>query len=358
MLSRYLRRAVLSITATTIVIGQQILLAKTATAQTQENLPPVAPLQWVGYSGRSFANYPDAITACEQEYEILLPEDDDGYSFILQDIEFYEYPGYVQSAKCLMQWEGGAKDVRYVDASCPDTYIYSGGTFGVCVLPSEYEKIKPYLDKLLPPLENSKCKNTKDSPIPCNLRKYAETALPYILVEALNAGATDAQIAYILATAQGETDLGRSIREKSDKGIKAEDYFKQKYWDNVELRQDLGNIEEGDAEKYKGRGYEQVTGRGNYEKFSDRLGLDLINNPDLLTKPEYAAKAIVAGMLEGIYTGLKKKDGTYSGKKLATYVNQQKQDFRNARRIINGTDRADDFTKYAEKYAKALGDVK
>ena len=43
----------------------------------------------------------------------------------------------------------------------------------------------------------------------------------------------------------------------------------------------LGNTEEHDGHAYRGRGYIQLTGRGNYERHSSLTGLDLINNPDL-----------------------------------------------------------------------------
>src|SRR5882762_2402858 len=48
-----------------------------------------------------------------------------------------------------------------------------------------------------------------------------------------------------------------------------------------EGRKDLGNTQPGDGTRYKGRGPIQLTGRANYKKFSDLLGLDLINNPTI-----------------------------------------------------------------------------
>ncbi|MFW5331412.1 glycoside hydrolase family 19 protein [Hydrogenophaga sp. ZJX-1] len=43
----------------------------------------------------------------------------------------------------------------------------------------------------------------------------------------------------------------------------------------------LANTEEHDGHAYRGRGYIQLTGRGNYDHYSSSTGLDLINNPDL-----------------------------------------------------------------------------
>ena len=56
-----------------------------------------------------------------------------------------------------------------------------------------------------------------------------------------------------------------------------------------EGRKDLGNTQVGDGKKYKGRAYIQLTGRDNYKKAGDALGLDLINNPALAEEPKNAA---------------------------------------------------------------------
>jgi putative chitinase len=49
-----------------------------------------------------------------------------------------------------------------------------------------------------------------------------------------------------------------------------------------EGRKDLGNIQPGDGVKFKGRGYIQLTGRANYEKFSKFCGEDCVTNPELV----------------------------------------------------------------------------
>lgn len=49
-----------------------------------------------------------------------------------------------------------------------------------------------------------------------------------------------------------------------------------------EGRKDLGNTQPGDGVRYKGRGYIQLTGRANYEKFSEFCGEDCVANPELV----------------------------------------------------------------------------
>ena len=55
----------------------------------------------------------------------------------------------------------------------------------------------------------------------------------------------------------------------------------------------LGNTEEGDGFRFRGRGYLQITGRANYAKISEQLFGDdrLVQSPDLILSPEYAEQA-------------------------------------------------------------------
>ena len=68
----------------------------------------------------------------------------------------------------------------------------------------------------------------------------------------------------------------------------------------------MGNTEEGDGWKYRGRGYIQITGKDAYKALSKALKIDLISNPDLLNDPVIAAKSIPWFFLS--YKGKKPKD--------------------------------------------------
>lgn len=52
-----------------------------------------------------------------------------------------------------------------------------------------------------------------------------------------------------------------------------------------EGRKDLGNIYAGDGVRYKGRGPIQLTGRANYRKYGQQLGIDFENNPEIVALP-------------------------------------------------------------------------
>lgn len=90
------------------------------------------------------------------------------------------------------------------------------------------------------------------------------------------------QRAHFLAQVSHETGQFRWMKE-----LGGSDYFRSNY----EHRDDLGNNQPGDGEKYCGRGWVMATGRALYHELSQHFGIDFLANPYLLEKPEWAAKS-------------------------------------------------------------------
>lgn len=60
---------------------------------------------------------------------------------------------------------------------------------------------------------------------------------------------------------------------------------------DYEGRADLGNTRPGDGVKYKGRGFLQLTGRLNYERYSGVAGTNFLQYPQLLEQPRDACRS-------------------------------------------------------------------
>jgi predicted chitinase len=134
------------------------------------------------------------------------------------------------------------------------------------------------------------------------------------------------QIAYVLATTEWETaQTFKPVREA---------FWKSEEWRQNNLR----------YYPYYGRGYVQLTWKGNYQRFSSILGLDLSGNPDMAMNPNIALFVLVYGF----------KTGTFTGRKMSDYITIHSTDFNNARRIINGMDRFSEIAALAERYLARL----
>lgn len=140
--------------------------------------------------------------------------------------------------------------------------------------------------------------------------------------------------AYGLATAWHET--AKTMQPIKEMG--GPDYFRRMYDKDGErphVATRLGNTQLGDGVKYAGRGYVQITGRRNYSKW----GIE--NTPDDALNADTAAFIMINGM----------ETGSFTGKRLSDYL---PGDYLNARRIINGTDKAQTIADYANDFERAL----
>ncbi len=109
--------------------------------------------------------------------------------------------------------------------------------------------------------------------------------------------------------------------------------------DAYEGREDLGNTEDGDGRRFKGRGPIQLTGRGNYIAAGIDLGFDLVNNPEMVATWQ------VGFMTSAWY---------WNSRNLNRYADSG--DFRTlTRRIDGGLNGLADRMRYWERAKEALG---
>lgn len=156
-------------------------------------------------------------------------------------------------------------------------------------------------------------------------------------------------LAYILATAYRETGQSmRPVRQTMARtDAEAAERMSRKPWAG---RFDYWKPDAVTGERYFGRGYVQLTWDYNYKMIDARFGLSdradsVYWNPSRLLEPELSARVAVEGMVGGWFTG----------RCLARYFPAKgPADWLGARRIINGTDRADLFAADAQLFLAAL----
>ncbi len=153
-------------------------------------------------------------------------------------------------------------------------------------------------------------------------------AIRAIIAECREQGVTMLeQIAYVLATADHET------------GGTMEPVYEAHY-----LRNPLRYLRGLRYYPFYGRGHVQLTWETNYRKYEKILGLPLVAQPDLVKRFDVSVFILVHGM----------RTGTFTGKKLSDSIRPGRVDLRGARRIVNGTDKADRIAKLALGYLSKL----
>jgi hypothetical protein len=112
-----------------------------------------------------------------------------------------------------------------------------------------------------------------------------------------------------------------------------------------------GTPDKRTGQTYYGRGYVQCTWYDNYKMLTDawnksrpQVPVDFTLHPELLCIPEYAYWAMSYGMRNGVYTGVS----------LKTYFNDKRTSPIDARKIINGTDKAELIAGYYDKFITIL----
>ena len=107
--------------------------------------------------------------------------------------------------------------------------------------------------------------------------------------EAGIAGIKGEELAQFLAQCAHETSNFTSLKEFGGKL----DFKKYDIRHNPALAKILGNTKPGDGLKYIGRGFIQLTGKDNYKRVEKALGIPIVANPNLVEKPDVAAKIAV-----------------------------------------------------------------
>jgi predicted chitinase len=94
----------------------------------------------------------------------------------------------------------------------------------------------------------------------------------------------------------------------------------------------------------------QITGRCNYTKYTNIIssmrgpGVDLVNNPQRAAEPAIAALVLAHGMTNGVFTG----------RRLSEFGIDGSFNFVQARKIVNGLDRADLIAAHARRYRAVM----
>ena len=163
-------------------------------------------------------------------------------------------------------------------------------------------------------------------------------SLNYLVQRCEGFGLTYPETAYVLATAYHETGYAETVN-----GRKV-------------INRDMLPIKERGSESYLrskryypyiGYGYVQLTWKDNFHRVGKLIGVDLLKNPEKALDKDIASEILIKGMVFGWFTGVgfHRKCPVYRYNHLS-YVR--------ARKIVNGTDKANLIADYAMVFEKAL----
>ncbi len=163
-----------------------------------------------------------------------------------------------------------------------------------------------------------------------------------------HAAQDDRWLAYALATSFHETAF--TMQPVHERGGAA--WFRRMYDPDSPLpaRARLARAMKarpGDGVLFHGRGHVQLTWRCNYETMGRAFGIDLSSSAeaaDRALQPALAARILFKGMADGLFTG----------RRLSQYFDGPKEDWKNARRIINGLDCAEAIAVYGRKFYSCI----
>jgi predicted chitinase len=99
-----------------------------------------------------------------------------------------------------------------------------------------------------------------------------------------------------------------------------------------------------DGKSWFGRSLVQITHKANYAKLGLLIGVDLVKDPSKALELSTAVQILFVGM----------ELGSFTGRSLSDYITDGRADYVGARRIINGTDKAEKIAGYALAFERAL----
>lgn len=160
------------------------------------------------------------------------------------------------------------------------------------------------------------------------------------------------ELAYDLGTASWET--GNTMQPITERGNRS--YF-NKYEPGTRIGSVLGNTQPGDGYRYRGEGHVQNTGRRNASVATKRLNQLFGFQLDLVAHPEQRGDPLISAL--SLYIG--NREGWWTGKDIDDYIDlvdesddEDLREFMNARRIVNGTDKAAEIGRRSIAFEKAL----